>query len=885
MRKLTSILCLLYTLVSPAYAANFVSVAGGNLTTAATWGTTDATGGLTSTSASVTALTTGNLDSTSFVLGNSQVGGFAVRLGARASGSPSNTMTVILRNSTTATNTCSVTVNVSDLPASTTGADDGGWHYFKCAAAFTPNGTDSYLIRATLSATTTAVSLCTNGTSNNWQHLTVRTTTGAPGAGDDVYIVGIFDGVANPATTSTVTVTMDSTANTDYGSANTSGRIAAVSISNRGTLTWGTTASTTYIHQLSGWEMVFSGGTLNIGTNGTPMPASSTATLQFDEGADEQFGLSNRAGGTINIYGADKGCSWDLMAADAAAAATTLTMTTACGWKTGDVLVIASTSRTATNTENFTLGADQSGTTVTLPSGLAFAHGGNATTYVQAEVGNTTRNVIVKTVTASSMMRVAVDGPFTSKWTRFDGLGQSSGGGLNLTNTPGGTVLLQYNVFINGESTGFVSIGFNCGSCVALNFTVDNNLFYMGGGANVGINVATQPSSGVITNNAIIGDNSSGNAFNFVSLTNYTFTGNHIAGGTAGWVLQAGQGGGVVDVSNNYIHSMSGIGFDLGNGTMNGYTIGKLVIWRTASNAIRVTLGGGVISNVTFNDLTIFGAGSDAIQSTSGAMIKQLTLNNCRLSGDSSFSSGIGISGSGGSDMMNVLLEGCKFGELASIYTKFTTADLSFSAAGSAIQIRARNTIFNSTTEVNTPTNLDNGASFFSKEFDDQTVAHSVRSIAGIVSYETTTVERSPSIKLSPGSAGYTLDTAGRQPGRGLLIPISSGRTATVTVDVRKDGTYNGTAPRLLYRANGRFGTTTDTVCDTLSVGTNTWETLTCTTGSAAAATTLEFVVDCLGSAGAVFVDNWKWRGVGIRDDTWKDGLPILIPDRSTPVR
>ena len=140
-------------------------------------------------------------------------------------------MTVHLRNSTSGTNVKTVTVNVSDLPQAASGADnEGGWIYLQFSSSHTPNGADSYPIRATLSATTTAVSLANNGTSNNHQRMLVTSTTATPAAGDDLHIVGKFDGASSPATTATRTVTMDSTAATDYGAASTNQYTAAIDI-------------------------------------------------------------------------------------------------------------------------------------------------------------------------------------------------------------------------------------------------------------------------------------------------------------------------------------------------------------------------------------------------------------------------------------------------------------------------------------------------------------------------------------------------------------------------------------------------------------------------------------------------------------------------------
>ena len=78
---------------------------------------------------------------------------------------------------------------------------------------------------------------------------------------------------------------------------------------------------------------------------------------------------------------------------------TAITADVSTAWKTGDDIAIAPTNQTYSQGERKTLGADASGTTITLPSALAYMHEGSAS--LKAEIVNLTRNVIWKCSNAS----------------------------------------------------------------------------------------------------------------------------------------------------------------------------------------------------------------------------------------------------------------------------------------------------------------------------------------------------------------------------------------------------------------------------------------------------------------------------------------------------
>src|SRR5574340_249073 len=253
--------------------------ADGNFTTAATWGLCSANAELDSEGGN-TSLTVATQDSATFVLEAVTVDAVLLKLASRATGTPTNTITVVLRNSTTATNVLTLTVNVADLQPCDTTNREGGWYLFKFGSTTTPNGTDSYLIRVNVSATTTAVALWTNGTAANWAREVRTTTTQAPAAGDRMIIAKDMT-AAGVATNHTVT--MDKTAATTFGSATGLSKTvnffvnSAFCVCSGGTLTWGTTAATNYFLSLTGSIVCYSNSTYKMGDSGAEIPRDSTA--------------------------------------------------------------------------------------------------------------------------------------------------------------------------------------------------------------------------------------------------------------------------------------------------------------------------------------------------------------------------------------------------------------------------------------------------------------------------------------------------------------------------------------------------------------------------------------------------------------------------------
>jgi hypothetical protein len=260
--------------------------------TDATWKVASSAAENDSEAANATVPTTGGgtSDSSTFVLPATQVEYVAVKLNSR-SASPSGTLTVSVRNSTSpGTRDGSVTVNVSDLEAFVTGNGGGGWYIFKFASPFTPNGTDSYVIRMLTSVSSMITAFASTG--NNWSRQVVLTTTAAPGANDRRIVGGYLTGAGSWTSN---TVTMDQNASgTTFGS--TSAGAFSFDVCSHGTLAWKTNAAT-YL-KLAGRFQVTAGGTVSGTVTGT-----NTATLEMVPNAAVDTGIEIRQLGTWNLQG------------------------------------------------------------------------------------------------------------------------------------------------------------------------------------------------------------------------------------------------------------------------------------------------------------------------------------------------------------------------------------------------------------------------------------------------------------------------------------------------------------------------------------------------------------------------------------------------------
>lgn len=821
--------------------------ADGNFTSAATWGTVDSTSLLDSEAAN-TALTTSYVSSSTFTPGAIDVEGIAVKIHSRAS-SPTGTMSVQLFNSTGAAAVAGteVTINVSDIISATT--PRVGWLFLKFAAPVTLIAATNYTVQAKTSSAS-QVNLFRNATANNWSRMLRTPTTAAPGAGDNMFVGGEWTAAA---TKTNRTVTMDSTATTDYGGSSTT--LASLGISHGGTLSYGTSASTNYILRLSGLLVVWEGGTFNIGTTGTPIPATSTAELQFDCVSDGDFGLV--CYGAMTAQAPSKTHHYCLLNGDEAAGQTVLSvdrdLTTF--WGSTDDIAIAPTTQTSSQGEIRTLNAIGA-TTITVTAGLTNAHSGTSPT--QGEIANLTRIISIRNTAASFASPCAYTHFFglatvDIDWVLFRGLGRSSdaekqcvtvsitaGGSLSLTGCVFRDMGSDSIVFHNSVAIGTVVVD----SCV---FTAFPGISAGSATINIGTLVTSVVSATLNNNVHIHTDGSS--SFIRVAQSNVTVTNNRAAGvaGTFGFAF---EGTGLMNntVSDNIAHGGPTSGFQIAT---RGITLTNCTARRCSSQGILID----GTANVTINGATVFGSSGRniAIDLSDSTNIR---LRNIVSNGDTTFSTAHGVFAIGSGTGSTVILENCNFGTASGILTTHSTADVRLSPSGGTTSIVYwifNNCVFASATETDQSSviQLPGNLLYLRHEGVAGTYRRQYPAI-GTVARETTVVRTvgRASQKLTPSGAtsSYRLASEAHR------VPVRSGEAIVIAMWVRKDSTYAGSTPRLILRSNASLGVDADTVLDSLTVAADTWERLTGTTANAEDDGVFEFVVDCDGSAGNVYV-------------------------------
>ncbi|MDR7420025.1 MAG: hypothetical protein QN178_14065 [Armatimonadota bacterium] len=844
--------------------ATLIAAADGNWTAATTWQVVDATSLLDSQAGNFALATSPSWSQgQAFTPGAITIDGIAVKVASRAT-TPSGTISVRLFNVTgsAAVAGTTVTINVSDLalnPVSPGGTVDTcpiGWVLFRFASPVTLAAATQYRVEAQTSAAS-QVNLFRDATANNMARMLRRTTTAAPAAGDSLFVLGEWTAAG---TKTDRTVTMDSTAATDYGGGSTT--LASLGIGSGGTLAYGTAAATNYVLRLSGVLQVWIGGTFRMGSPGTPIPRDSTAVLEFDCAATGDFGAV--VWGTLSIQGqsptAGKDRIYTRLTANAAAAATSLTVEHDTGWKAGQEIAIASTTRTPTEAETATLAADAGASTLSLTAGLASAHAGDTANDLQAEVILLSSHVQVRSTTSGAGTYLALRGSPTASlaWTLFRYVYGASSPKRGLDIGPsGGTVTVSAVVLRDCASRACVIAA--TGGTVSVSGLVGYTATALG--TNVAIVTVDAANTVPVSLSDIVLMVDSSGSSDVLALQGagaLTLTRAWVSGGASS-VLTISPSGTTwtsVALDTVYVHSQAG--------TSSMLSISARVLAREAwtrlhvyrGNNIGLTWTAGASGELTILASRFFGSVSNL---NADADLSRVRFVGCTIAGDSSFASQRGFRLTNAVAHTEIRLEGCQVGVAGSFFASHTVADIDpTSGWGAFCAITLVNTTLGSATRWST--NLSDNAGGYSYVAEQRkggsTGVHETTFFrAGKVSRETTVFRTAePSEKLEPtgGTTGLRLRSATRR------IAVNAGQVATVGVYVRKSAAYNGAQPRLILRANPAVGVTQDTVLDTMTSGPDSWEQLTGTSAPAATeAGVLEVYVDCDGSAGAVYVDDW----------------------------
>ena len=142
-----------------------------------------------------------------------------------------------------------------------------------------------------------------------------------------------WDGGFVPAACNAVNIVVGTTVTVD-----TSAMASTTTIT--GNLVFSRTVNST-MTIVGGNVNVNAGGTLDLGTSGSPIPSSLTSTLILSSGPTAgQYGLIVNSGGNFLVYGATKAVSAPLTSNASAGAGNIQVATTGLSWNAGDVITV-----------------------------------------------------------------------------------------------------------------------------------------------------------------------------------------------------------------------------------------------------------------------------------------------------------------------------------------------------------------------------------------------------------------------------------------------------------------------------------------------------------------------------------------------------------------
>lgn len=832
--------------------ASLISIATGNFTAAATWGTIDSVSELHS-GTGTAALTTSVKSSANFIPGAAAIDGVAFKVSTlNANCGDNDTVTVLLKNVTSAgVREATVTFKPkAAMHSSMLGVtvSPGAWYFVKFASTVTPNGTDTYRLDINASSNNT-LTLITNATTNNFNRMLRLTGTAAPAAGDALHMMGeIVPG--SPDTYNSFTITMDNTATTSFGPTVSGGPPFGISVNNRATLAYGTAASTNYYFKFKGILSVSGGGTFTVGTASAAIPSTSTAVLEMDCAAVVDSGVSVGPGGSCEMCGATKTTLATVMTADKTATATQIAVASTSGWAASDELAFAPTGQTNTHAEKKTISTVDSATQVTLTAGLTNARSGTAPT--QAEVVNLTRNVKVRgtSTTLQGYVQCQTTGSFVADYVEFLQLGNNTG-------TRGVYGQVTTGTFTVKHCSSHDSLQNAMGVAVTTsstynNVTITDNVFYSIPDYAIWFENATTGTSWVVSGNTVIRANTqqSNAGIRFADVGG-TMTNNTVAASNNGFDFN--DSGSVGTISGNTAHSNGANGIvvnQIGTTSSTVATLSSFSCWRNTGAGVLLN---GSTRNVQIDSLLAFGNGTNGIQCFAGHS-NNVLFTNATVAGDSTHGQAVGVLTSlGTGNISQMQFENCDFGVTSGIYRGHSTGDINISAANGVVDWVFRNCNFASTTELANQANMTPWSSIRSARHDKTAGQHKSWFAAGTVQIDSGEYRTAaPSEKLTPTSASLKLASGPKR------AAVASGGTVTVTTYVKKSAAYNGNQPRLIVRKNVAAGISADTVLATASGGTGSYLTLTGATAAVTDDAVLEFYVDCDGTAGVVNIDDWS---------------------------
>jgi len=778
-----------------------LSIADGNINATASWAVVEPTSfqGTPNVAVSSTAGAVLNVG-TSFTLASVvTVAGVALQLSGRVT-APTGTFNVQLFDVTGAAIIGQVTINIADIPNSNgVGANHIDWTYFKFTSPVTTIAGRSYAIR-TLASVGSQLSFHFTGASFNINRALVTTTSQAPIANDQLIIAGSY---TSAGVNSTVTITM----NYNFSNYVIMGNIW---VSSRGIFTF-VTSGNIYI-AIAGYLVVGVGGTFNIGTSLAPITGFADIQILCTTALQFQIWVY----GTMTTYGESKTIATKL-AADVIVGATNSITTTSTGWKNFDIIVVTSTTRTYTQYESKTLSTNAVGPTLTHNT-YTNAHGGNATSKVQADIVNISRNIQIRSngtpFANKTNIQVFANSITSFYYTTFNGLGvgitiTNSGICVNTLNT-GYTFDMQYCVILDGTQAAANTANTALFNQNTTGTTISNNIFYALGWS------ATTVSTIICTNfndgNYIIGCLATSQVLLATNMGSNNVVSSNLWGVTTGFFNNA---------SNNSFYSNNQFGLFMNNPSTTGnLNLSNFLIWRNNSNGIVFNTSGlGYQRNniISFNGLYCFGNTTASITIATRSYQK-IYFYNSFFYGGTTLVQPTHITNSNSVPVDALYYNNCYFGysDTSLTTSPFGTGFL-FNGFFNNVSTIFSNCYFNGSinqTGFYSGTNL-NGNMI---SLNHNGVAGSNRQWVDIGTISTDfVIYNSP-----PKSLRMTIQfpTTLKMSSPLVKVPVKIGTRCTISVFVRKSVTsdssvYGGTAPRLMYAFNPVLGNLTETIGDT----------------------------------------------------------------------
>jgi hypothetical protein len=736
------------------------------------------------------------------------------------------------------------TLNIADLSPNDKLLDND-YVLVKFATPQTGDGGSDYTLKLKADVTNKVQSYRNSATAGDWWRVFRTTTTSgaAPTTGDALFVMGESLGSSH-------TVTMNETATTQYGE---------IAVGGSGILTYGYSAATNYVLRVGNYLRVGASGAFRIGTVANPIPRDSTAVLEFVCASMGQYYLVTY-GGEITMQGLSrtsaKNVSWALLTADMGTSATSCSINADTGWKNGDVVALFPTGWTTGGGETVTLNADAGANSLAWTTGTSYTH--KATTPTAGEVALLTRNVKVRSTSSSYYTVVKLDGYAPTvdlDWVEFQYCGATTVnmGALDTIASSHATIHVDYCSFYGGRYVTLLYARSVFYGTIAATYNV---VWGMVNSADSSFNVAPGAGASITFTDNVLGvlQGANSNGHVFYNVEYCTVSRNRVAGGATGYQDVTGSDGTCfVAFEDNIVHSISAQGFyntaRLGAGEIHGF-----VCW--GSNQYGMYFD-EIVHDTTFVDCILIGCTTAGMYLGAGGIFMNVRVTNLTTRGDASRSSAEAILISSGMGMIDTCFDNCSFGATTAHTTAVLASGTSTGDADGLIcSLRFRNCNFNSNTLVsNLPAGLKRG-SWIAYEKHDTAPIHRRLIDTGWITIENTTFHAAaPSEKVAPSIA----TTTRRMKSTVRLLKIDGSATRTVSVWVYKDGSYAGSQPRLIALANPALGWNSDQVLDTMSGGASSWEELTGVTSVAGADGVVEVYVDCDGSAGAIYADDWTY--------------------------